>query len=80
MNVLDRLAAQHGAPAYFRCDNGLEFAAFAIADWCKFNNASTTFVDPGSPWQNGHIESFNLNTTEHALFLGHCSEWTELNS
>ena len=61
MNVLDGLVAQHGTPAYLRSDNGPEFAAFAfaIADWCEFHDASTTFIDPGSPWQNGHIESFN---------------------
>ncbi len=73
MNVLDRLVAQHGAPAYLRCDNGPEFAAFTIADWCKFNNASTTFIDPGSPWQNGHIESFNSRLRDEYL-NGHLFE------
>jgi putative transposase len=67
MNVLDRLVAQHGVPAYLRCDNGPEFAAFAIADWCRFNGASTTFIDPGSPWQNGHIESFNSRLRDEFL-------------
>ncbi len=67
MNVLDELVARHGTPTFLRCDNGPEFAAFAIADWCRFNNASTTFIDPGSPWQNGHIESFNSRLRDEYL-------------
>jgi putative transposase len=65
--VLDELVAQRGAPAYLRCDNGPEFAAFAIADWCKFNGTQTTFIDPGSPWQNGHLESFNSRLRDEKL-------------
>ena len=67
MNVLDELVVKHGTPTFLRCDNGPEFAAFAIADWCRFNNASTTFIDPGSPWQNGHIESFNSRIRDEYL-------------
>jgi putative transposase len=56
---LDRLATERGAPAYVRFDHGPEFIAYAVADWCRFNGTATVFVDPGSPWQNGWIESFN---------------------
>jgi len=73
MTVLDRLVADHGAPAYLRCDNGPEFAAFAIADWCRFNGSETTFIDPGSPWQNGHLESFNSRLRDEFL-NGHLFE------
>ena len=38
---------------------GPEFIAYAVSDWCRFNGAKTIFIDPGSPWQNGWIESFN---------------------
>ena len=65
--VLDELVATHGAPAYLRCDNGPEFAAYAIADWCRFNGPATTFIDPGSPWQNGHVESFNSRLRDDFL-------------
>lgn len=71
--LLDALVAQHGVPAYLRCDNGPEFAAFAIRDWCRFNGSSTTFIDPGSPWQNGHIESFNSRLRDEFL-NGHLFE------
>jgi putative transposase len=57
--VLDRIAAERGAPKYLRFDHGPEFIAFAVADWCRFNGADTVFIDPGSPWQNAWIESFN---------------------
>lgn len=30
-----------------------------MADWCRFNAAGTLFIDPGSPWQNAWVESFN---------------------
>ena len=65
--MLDDLVVKHGTPTFLRCDNGPESAAFAIADWCRFNNASTTFIDPGSPWQNGHIESFNSRIRDEYL-------------
>ena len=59
VDVLDCLAAVHGAPAFVRFDNGGEFIAAAVADWCRFNGVDTIFIDPGSPWQNAWIESFN---------------------
>ena len=59
VRCLDRLAAERGAPAYVRFDHGPEFIAYAVADWCRFNGTDTVFIDPGSPWQNAWIESFN---------------------
>jgi len=56
---LDKIAGVRGAPAYLRFDNGPEFIANAVADWCRFNGTGTIFIDPGSPWQNAWIESFN---------------------
>jgi putative transposase len=57
--TLDRLALERGAPDYVRFDNGPEFVAAAVADWCRFNGVGSVFIDPGSPWQNAWIESFN---------------------
>ena len=59
VRCLERLAAERGAPAYVRFDHGPEFIAYAVADWCRFNGTGTVFIDPGSPWQNAWIESFN---------------------
>ncbi len=58
--ILDRLAAERGrAPAYVRFDHGPEFIAASVADWCRFKACESVFIDPGSPWQNAWIESFN---------------------
>jgi putative transposase len=59
VKCLERLAEQRGAPVYVRFDNGPEFIAYAVSDWCRFNGTGTVFIDPGSPWQNAWIESFN---------------------
>ena len=46
-------------PAYVRFDHGPEFIAYAVSDLCRFSGTDTVFIDPGSPWQNAWIESFN---------------------
>ena len=57
--VLDAAALSRGTPRYIRCDNGPEFTAAAIRDWCRQAGAGTAFIEPGSPWQTPWIESFN---------------------
>ena len=70
--VLDRLCVERGGPpAFVRFDNGPEFVANAIADWCRFNHVDAVFIDPGSPWQNGWIESFNGRLRDELLNLWH---------
>jgi len=59
VTVLDKIAGVRGYPKFMRFDNGPEFVAHAVADWCRFNNNKTLFIDPGSPWQNAWVESFN---------------------
>ncbi|MBS4730541.1 IS3 family transposase [Mycobacterium sp. SM1] len=67
VDVLDRLALQRGAPCYVRFDNGPEFIAHAVNDWCRFNGTGSLFIDPGSPWQNAWIESFNGRLRDELL-------------
>jgi putative transposase len=67
VTCLERLAAERGAPRYVRFDNGPEFIAHAVADWCRFNGTDTVFIDPGSPWQNAWIESFNARLRDEYL-------------
>jgi putative transposase len=51
--VLDRLVAERQtAPRFIRCDNGPELTANALRDWCRFTGAGTSYIEPGSPWQN----------------------------
>jgi putative transposase len=65
--TLDRLVVERGAPAFVRVDNGPEFIAHAMADWCRFNGVGSLFIDPGSPWQNAWIESFNGRLRDELL-------------
>lgn len=66
--VLDRLVIERGGPpVYVRFDNGPEFVAHAIADWCRFNHTGSLFIEPGSPWQNAWIESFNGKLRDELL-------------
>src|SRR3954451_20473418 len=65
--VLDQLAGVRGAPAHGRCDNGLELTAHALRDWCRFSRTETAFIEPGSPWQNAYVESFNGRVRDELL-------------
>ena len=67
MRVVERLARERRAPHYVRFDNGPEFIAFAVADWCRFNGTGTLFIDPGSPWQNPVVESSNGRLRDEIL-------------
>jgi putative transposase len=69
VDVLDGLTAVRGAPAFVRFDNGPEFVAHAIADWCMLHGTGPLFIDPGSPWQNGWCESFNGKLRDELLNL-----------
>jgi transposase InsO family protein len=58
--VLEEVIAETGRwPANIRMDNGTEFTAHAMRDWCRLSRIETAFIEPGSPWQNGYSESFN---------------------
>ena len=47
-----------GIPEYIRSDNGPEFTAKAIRAWLNRLGVATLFIEPGSPWENGYVESF----------------------
>jgi len=60
-DVLERLAWQfvtRGVPAFIRSDNGSEFTAHAVRQWLAKVGVSTLYIEPGSPWENGYVESF----------------------
>jgi putative transposase len=69
VDCLDRIAMVRGYPVYLRMDNGPEFVAAAVRDWCQFNRTHTMFIEPGSPWQNAWIESFNARIRDELLNL-----------
>jgi putative transposase len=59
VRVLERIVATGRRPELLRTDNGPELTANALRDWCRFSGAGTTYIEPGSPWENPFIESFN---------------------
>ena len=65
--VLDELTAIRGAPAHLRSDNGPEFVSAAVRKWCEESGTGTLYIDPGSPWQNGIVESFNGRLRDELL-------------
>jgi putative transposase len=54
-------------PEYIRSDNGPEFTAKAIRGWLSRLGVKTLFIEPGSPWENGYIESFNGKLRDELL-------------
>jgi transposase InsO family protein len=68
--VLDRLGelfVERGVPAYLRSDNGSEFTATAVREWLGRVGVETLFIEPGSPWENGYVESFNGKLRDELL-------------
>ena len=60
VSVLEQIVELRGrAPKMIRCDNGPEFISQSLRDWCRFNHAGTGYIEPGAPWQNPFVESFN---------------------
>jgi transposase InsO family protein len=69
-NVLERLAWQFATgvvPAFIRSDNGSEFTAKVVRGWLERVGVKTLFIEPGSPWENGYIESFNGKLRDELL-------------
>ena len=63
---LQQAIGQHGAPEYLRSDNGSEFIAQLVQRWLQEHRIQTLYIEPGSPWQNGFVESF------HGRFRDEC--------
>ena len=57
--TLSRLMRLYGKPACIRSDNGAEFTALRVMKWLQDEKIGPIFIQPGSPWQNGFVESFN---------------------
>jgi len=69
-DVLERLTwlfVMRGVPEHLRSDNGSEFTCTAVRSWLAKVGVGTLFIEPGSPWQNGYIESFNGKLRDELL-------------
>ena len=67
IETLEWLFLTRGAPEYIRSDNGPEFVAKAVKGWLKQNGCGTIYIEPGSPWENPYIESFNGKMRDECL-------------
>lgn len=67
IDVLSELFLARGIPTYIRSDNGPEFVAEAVRKWIAAVGAKTAYIAPGSPWENGYVESFNARLRDELL-------------
>ncbi len=67
IETLTELMVVRGVPDHIRSDNGPEFTARAIRDWLGKVGAKTLYIEPGSPWENGYVESFNGKLRDELL-------------
>jgi len=67
IDLLFSLFILRGIPAHIRSDNGPEFTAKAIRKWLAKLGVKTLYIEPGSPWENGYIESFNGKLRDELL-------------
>ena len=67
IETLAELFITRGVPEYIRSDNGPEFVADLLREWLFNLDVRTAFIEPGSPWENGYIESFNGKLRDELL-------------
>jgi len=67
IDQLFQLIIFRGIPEHIRSDNGPEFTAKAVRKWLNRLGVKTLFIEPGSPWENGYIESFNGKLRDELL-------------
>ena len=71
IEVLSRLVSERGAPRHLRSDNGPEFVSKSLLRWGTGQGLGMALIDPGKPWQNGMVESFNGKFRDECLSM----EW-----
>jgi len=67
IDILFHLFIFQGIPEHIRSDNGPEFTAKAVRKWLSRLGVKTLFIERGSPWENGYIESFNGKLRDELL-------------
>ena len=67
IEVLSTLFINVGIPEHIRSDNGPELTVKALRAWLSDLEVNTLFIEPGSPWENGYIESFNGKLRDELL-------------
>lgn len=75
VELIGKLISVRGVPKYIRSDNGPEFISKRVRTFLEKIDIGTSYIEPGSPWQNGFVESFNSRFRDECL---NCEEFTTL--
>jgi putative transposase len=75
--VLDEVRLRRGASQHLRMDNGPELVAWALRDWCRLSGVGAIYIEPGSPWENPYIRSFNGRARDELLNVEEFGSVTE---
>jgi putative transposase len=67
VEIIEALVALRGAPEHLRMDNGPEMIAWGLREWCRLSGSRATYIEPGSPWENPFVESFNGRLRDELL-------------
>ena len=67
IDTIEKLLKLYPAPTHLRMDNGPEFIAHALQEWCTGSGSGTAYIPPGSPWENPFVESFNSRLRDEFL-------------
>ena len=73
--TLADLFIRRGIPGHLRSDNGPEVCARAVREWLSRLGVGTLFIEPGSPWVNGYIESFSGKLQDELLNRESSTRW-----
>ena len=76
IELLAELMAIRGVPKFIRSDNGPEFISGRVRQFLEKIDVGTSYIEPGSPWQNGYVESFNSRFRDECLA---CEVFTNVN-
>ena len=69
VRIREYLVAVHGHPRFIWMDYGAEMTCQAIVDWCRITHAESVFIEPGSPWHDTFVESFNIKLLDEPLAI-----------
>jgi transposase InsO family protein len=64
---LEKLFEVHGIPEYIRSDNGPEYISSKVGKCLERSGSKSLFIEPGCPWENGIVESFNARLRDEVL-------------
>jgi len=59
IDMLPKVMLGRGVARFIPGHNGPEFMAKILRDWLNCTGTQTSYIESGSPWQNGYCECFS---------------------